>query len=252
MGQPKEPPLKTWEDFASYKAPDPDDESRYRNLKAQMEEYKDCYLIGGLGITGFNIVTFIRGFEETLEDLYTEREQIEKLTDLVMDFECGVIRNYAKLGFDAIYFGDDWGTQNSLMISPTMWREIFKPRYQRQFKLAHDLGMSVYFHCCGYIWDIIPDLIEIGVDILNLNQPDIFGVEVLGEAFAGKVCLNCPVDHQTLAVQGTKDEIFDYVRRLKKHLGQNGGGFIGYIEEYSSIGMSPENYQYISEAFETE
>jgi hypothetical protein len=110
--------------------------------------------------------------------------------------------------------------------------------------------MDVYFHCCGQIYDIIPDLIEIGVDILNLNQPDLFGVEKLGRDFGGKVCFNCPVDHQTVAIHGSRGEIFDYVRRLNDHLGRFNGGFIGYIEEYGSIGMSGENFESIIEAFE--
>lgn len=159
-------------------------------------------------------------------------------------------RNYfAALGFDAIIFGDDWGSQNSLLISPELWREIFKPRYKKQFELVKSFGMDVWFHSCGNIMSIIPDFIEIGVDVLNLNQPDIFGIDELAVKFGGKVCFNCPVDHQTVGIFGNKDEIFNYVRKLGSTLGNFNGGLIGNIEEYSSIGMSNENYNYIVEAF---
>jgi uroporphyrinogen decarboxylase len=220
-------------------------------LKEIIEKNPDRYILGGLGITGFNMVTFIRGFENSMEDLYLERENIERLLDMVLEFETRVAENLCLNGVDCISFADDWGTQNSLMISPVLWREIFKPRLKKQFDLVHSYGKHVYFHSCGYIYDIIPDLIEIGADILNLNQPDIFGIERLGRDFGGKVCFNCPVDHQTVAIKGTREEIFDYVRRLNASLGCFSGGFIGYIEEYHCVGMSDENYRSIIEAFES-
>lgn len=250
MGQPKDPPIKSWDDFKTYIPPDSDAPGRFEHLEKVIEANRDKYILAGLGISGFNIVTFIRGFENTLEDLYLERENIEKLIDMVFSFEKGIIRNYGRYEIDGVGFGDDWGTQNSLMISPTMWREVFKPRYKEQFDLVHSYGMHVYFHSCGNIYDIIPDLIEIGVDILNLNQPDLFGIERLGRDFGGKVCFNCPVDHQTVAIKGTRAEIFDYVKRLNANLGKFDGGFIGYIEEYHSVGMSDENYRNIVEAFD--
>ena len=89
------------------------------------------------------------------------------------------------------------------MIQPELWRQFFKERYREQFQLAHSLGMKVFFHSCGQVYDIIPDLIEIGTDLLNLNQPDLFGIEKLGQEFGGRVCFVCPVDHQTVAIHGT-------------------------------------------------
>ena len=92
---------------------------------------------------------------------------------------------------DGIIFFDDWGTENALFIHPQKWREIFKPRYKEQFELSHNLGMKVFFHSCGYVWDIIGDLIEIGIDIINLEQPLVFsrekisGIDRLAKRFGG-------------------------------------------------------------------
>jgi hypothetical protein len=146
-------------------------------------------------------------------------------------------------------FGDDWGTQKGLFIAPSLWREVFKPRYARQFELAHRLGKKVWFHSCGNILDILDDLIEIGADVLELLQPDIFGVEPLGQRFGGKVCFCCSVDHQRRAISGTQQEIMDYARHLHTHLGCFSGGLIGYVEDYASLGMSEDHYQWIREAF---
>ena len=250
MGQPTDPPIPDWDRLADYRAPDPDAPGRYDHMASFVQQHGDRYLMGSLGISGFNLATFLRGFEDALTDLYLEPEKFEGILDMVLSFESRVIEHFADYGLDAVAFGDDWGTQQTLLVDPGLWREMFKPRYKRQFDLAHRKGLHVYFHCCGQIREIIPDLIDIGVDILNLNQPDIFGVESLGEEFAGRVCFNCPVDHQTVAINGDREQIFEYVGRLSRHLGSPDGGFIGYIEEYHSVGMSDENYRSIVEAFE--
>jgi uroporphyrinogen-III decarboxylase len=229
--------------------PDPFANGRLASIEAMQKKYPDKFIIAGLGISGFNLVTFLRGFEDTLIDIYTDTERILCLTDKVMDFEGVMIRRFARIKTDAVGFADDWGTQNALMISPQLWRQYFKPRYKKQFDLVHELGMYVYFHSCGYILDILPDLIEIGVDIINLNQPDLFGVEELGERFAGKICFNCPVDHQTTVIHGTDEEIESYILRMKNNLSKNGGGYIGYIENYPSLGMTNRTYDFLEDAF---
>jgi uroporphyrinogen decarboxylase len=239
MGQPHIHPLTSWDKLDGFIPPDSNALGRYDPMAEFIRQNTDKYLIGGLGITGFNLVTFLRGFENVMEDIILERKKLEKLFDQVVAFENGVIRNYGRFALDAVAFGDDWGTQRALMISPRMWREIFKPRYREQFALVHELGFHVYFHSCGYV-----------VDIFNFNQPDLLGVERLGKEFGGQACFCCPVDHQTVAIQGTRAEIFDYVKKLADNLGCFNGGFIGYIEEYHSVGMSDENYRSIVEAFE--
>ena len=251
MGQPKEPPLQDgYEDMSKLLRPNPDDDKRYVYLKKKAAENPDKYIIANLGITGFNTLTFIRGFEETLEDLYLEPEKLMEVMHIVKDFEMGLIRNIGKIdGVDAVGFYDDWGTQNSLMIDPAMFRKYFKPIYKEQFDLIHSFGKQVFFHSCGQVYDIIEDLIEAGADMLNLNQPDIFPMEKL-EKFRGRVCFNCPVDHQTVAIHGTPAEIADYTVRLKKSLATDKGGFIANIEWYDTVGMSEENYQAISAGFE--
>jgi hypothetical protein len=148
-----------------------------------------------------------------------------------------------------VSFGDDWGTQRGLMIAPALWRECFRPRYAQQFARVRRAGKKVWFHTCGNVYAILGDLIDIGVDVIELLQPDIFGVERLAREFGGKVCFCCSVDHQRRAVSGTREEIFAYARFLNDNLGAFNGGFIAYIEDYASLGMSEQNYQWIREAF---
>lgn len=249
MGQPHTHPIPTLDLADRWQVPDPDRAGRFSDLPDQVARGRGKYLLGSLGVTGFNQLTFLHGFPETLEDLVLEPEPLLHLLDRIQAFENAVIRRYAALGLHGIFFGDDWGTQQGLMIDPADWRRLFKPRYARQFELVHSLGLDVYFHCCGKISEILPDLVEIGADILNLNQPDLLGVEWLGRQFRGQVCFNCPVDHQTTAIHGSPDEIDRYVAHLVRHLATPEGGFIGYIEDYASLGMGDGTYRDIREAF---
>ena len=248
MGQPYRHPLADRDRIAGYTPPDPRAPGRIDHVADIISEHGDKFIVFGLGITGFNQATFLRGFERSLEDLCLDRDTAERVLDIVFDFENQIIEQVADLPVDAVKFGDDWGTQKGLIVSPELWREVFRPRYADQFERIHRSGKKVWFHSCGNIYSIIGDLIEIGVDVLELLQPDLLGVERLAKEFGGKVCFCCSIDHQRRAISGTREEIFDYARLLRDKLGVN-GGFIAYIEDYSSLGMSEQNYQWIREAF---
>ncbi len=251
MGQPKEAVIKTWDDLENYQAPDPFRPDRFDAMRKAMAELgEDHYYKANLVLSGFTTMWFLRGFSETLADMRLERDNLEKLADIVFGFEEQLIRQLKPNGFDAVSLADDWGTQKGLFISPKLWREIFKPRYQRQFAVAHECGLDVYFHCCGYIYEIIPDLIDVGVDILNPGQPNINNIPRMGENFAGRICFACPVSYQTTGISGSKEEILREVNDLATCLGTDKGGFIGLIPtDLVNLGAKPENIQYMLEAF---
>jgi uroporphyrinogen-III decarboxylase len=242
MGQPTGPTIADLEAQDDFPFPDPRNPRRFDEALEFMKKYPGKYYVASLCLSGFTVMTFLRGFEETLIDLYEEPALIGRLADRVFGFEEEIIRQAASKGFHAIGFFDDWGTQDRLIISPDKWREFFKIRYKHQFDLCHELGMDVYFHCCGYITDIIEDLVEIGVDILNLSQPNLFDIKEIGRKFGGKTCFLCPISYQTTSLSGTKDEIYAAAKEMIVSFGSFDGGFIGYVEEYASLGLSEENY----------
>ena len=250
MGQPKDSVIHDLSELDDYKFPNAKVEGRFDLAFDRMKTYgDDKYYIGNLFLSGFTIMTFLYGFENTLCDLCLDEEGLEKLADGVFGFEEEVIREAAGKGFSAIGFFDDWGTQQQLMISGECWRRFFKPRYKKQFDLCHELGMDVFFHSCGYIHEIIGDLFEIGVDMLNVSQPNLFDMKKLGSEFGGKGCFVCPVSYQTTSLSGTREDIFHDVREMRDNIGCYNGGLIGYIEEYSVMGMSSDNYQACKDAF---
>ena len=249
MGQPHTHPLADWAAMERYVPPDPCAPGRLDHLPGWAAEHRDRFLRFSVGISGFNQATFLRGFEAFLMDLCEAPERAERVLDFVFGFENGLIAQVADAPVDCVSFADDWGTQNGLMISLDQWRRVFRPRYADQFARVRRAGKKVWFHTCGNVWAIIGDLVDAGVDVIELLQPDVFGVERLAAEFGGRVTFCCSVDHQRRAVSGTRDEIHAYARLLRDRLGAYNGGFIGYVEDYASLGMDEQHYQWIREAF---
>jgi hypothetical protein len=250
MGQPKGQTIEDYARLEDFTPPDPLSPSRFSHVAQIMEKYgEDRFYKANFVLSGFAVMTMLRGYSGIMEDLYLERESAEKLCDLVFEFENEVIRQVPKYGFSAVGLADDWGTQTSLMINPELWREIFKPRYKAQIALAHSLGLYVYMHSCGYIFDIIEDLIEIGLDILNPGQPDINNVAEMGRCFGGRICFSCPPSYQGAAVSGDREALVSQIHQYKKHLFKN-GGLIGIIPEDSApLGISKEMFELMETTF---
>ena len=257
FGQVKIHPIKTLEDYKIYEFPDPCAPGRFDHLQEEIEKYRDKYIAASMGFHDFNRLMFLRGMENLFEDLIFNKDVVIEFLKKLVDWQIEIIKQYLKFDIDGIWFGDDWGTQKSLMIAPSLWREIFKPEYKRQFDLIHSYRKDVIFHSCGYVWDIIDDLIEIGVNAFNFNQPLIFskngesGIDRLSREFGGKVCFICPLDMQRTLIEGTYDEMLNEAKHLIKALGKFNGGFIACCDEGIDHGYIPINrIQLMGEIFE--
>jgi len=249
MGQPDEPVLPEWDALSGFRFPALNAEKRLAGVEQFRREAGGRYLLGGLGLTGFTLYMFLRGFENAMVDFLEEREKAGFLLDRIFGFEMDLMGLAARAGLHGVHLADDWGTQDGLIIAPNLWRELFRPRYEAQCRHAHNLGLHVWFHCCGNILSIIPDMHEIGVDVINISQPNVVDIHEVGSRLRGKQCFMLPISYQTVSIRGTPDEIHAEAARLYRELGTPAGGFIGYVEEYSSMGMSEENYQACGDAW---
>jgi uroporphyrinogen decarboxylase len=221
-------------------------------MSAVPEFLKTCgdrYRLASLDLSGFTVYTLLRGFENAMGDFLENPEGFAALMDRIIAFECELMKLAARSGFHGIHFADDWGTQTGLMISPELWRRLFKPQYARQFAFAHSLGLHTWYHCCGAFDAIMHDFHEIGADVINISQPNVVGVAEVGRKLRGRQCFMLPISYQTVSIRGTPEEIYAEAQRLYDLLGVSSGGFIGYVEEYSVMGMSAENYRACGEAF---
>ena len=242
MGQPTHPLLESWDQFDELVPPDPYRADRFAGLEAFLADYPEHFRLASLALSGFTTMSFLRGFDNLMVDLIDRPDHVRRLAGRVFRFESELICGLPADAFHAVAFFDDWGTQAGPIVSPALWREVFKPYYLHQFEEIHRRNLYVYFHTCGQVSPIIPDLIECGVDILNISQPNLYDIPTLGERYGGRVCFVCPVSYQTTSITGTPEDIYRDVRELVDCLGKFNGGLIGYVEEYGSIGMPEKNY----------
>ena len=249
LGEVESFPLKDWADFDRLKIPDINDPRRWGELEGAREQAPDKFLTG-FGISLYERVHFLRGLENTGLDIFDAPEKLCRLIDILVEMNLAAIERYAAAGVDGLFLLDDWGLQNSLMIAPNSWREIWKPRYGCIFAAAHERGILTILHSCGYIVDILDDLIEVGLDVIQMDQQENMGLELLGERFGGRITFFCPVDIQNTMVRGSLDEIRAYCRRMVRCLGRPGGGFIPkWYMDPEGAGHRPEAVNAMCEEF---
>ncbi len=249
LGEVKDVPLKDWDDWDILSIPDIREPRRWESLQWAREAAGDRFLIGN-GVSLYERTHFVRGLENVWMDIYLEPERLGCLIDVLVDMNLYAIERYAEAGVDGYMFCDDWGLQHRLMISPASWREIWKPRYARVYQAAHAAGLLTLLHSCGDITQILDDLIEIGLDVIQMDQQENMGLDRLGKQFGGRITFWCPVDIQQTMVRGTLDEIRAYCGRLVRTLGRPEGGFIAqWYSDPVGAGHRPEAIEAMSEEF---
>jgi hypothetical protein len=265
MGRPKNPPLTSWDKLESYRFPDPHDKSRFErpiystanrsavpSVKSLIESWgKTRYLLGSLDLTMFSLMQCLRGDAEIMIDMYRNRDMVEELADKLLENHLGLIETWSSYGVNGVICYDDWGTQRGLFFHPKLLREIFLPRYRKMIQVAHKHGMQFIHHCCGNIHEILGSLIEIELDAIQLDQPELAGgggssgVDRLGKSFGGKICFMAGVDIQGTLVKGTLADIEGESRHLIETFGSYDGGFVARLYTGpESIGLTSNSPQY--------
>jgi uroporphyrinogen decarboxylase len=167
----------------------------------------------------------LRGFEDLLTDVLLGEPAAFALREEMLSFNLKLIDKFLALDYDGIHFADDWGTQTSLMINPVLWRDFFKPCYKSMFEKVRDAGKDVHFHSDGFILDIIPDLIELGVSVINC-QSNCMDNDEVGHRFKGNVCFRTDIDRQMVMTFGRPEDVKKHIGELFHSLGSEKGGII--------------------------
>jgi len=225
LGEVRDFPIKNWSDFTEDMIPDINAHDRFAHLTNLREKVGEKYIIGN-GISLYERVHFLRGLENTWLDIYEEPENLCKLLDILVDMNLEAIKRYAELGCDGYLFCDDWGLQNTLMINPEKWREFWKPRYKKIYAAAHSYDMDTFLHSCGYITDILDDLIEVGLDVIHMDQQENMGLENLSARFKGRITFFSTADIQTILPSNDIGKITAYCKDMKRLLATDKGGFM--------------------------
>jgi uroporphyrinogen decarboxylase len=245
IGEVKEPFIKTWNDLDKLRLPN-------ELLSVDVEQvnrfclFHDHFVTGGCCPRPFERLQFLRKSENLYIDLVEQSSEFLELVHRMHEFFLKELDLWAATKVDCLNFMDDWGAQRKLLISPLTWRKIFKPLYKDYIDLAHHKGKFIFMHSDGYTAEIIPDLIELGLDALN-TQLFTMDIEELGRRFAGKITFWGEIDRQHLLPHATIIEIDQAVRRVKNAL-YSQGGVIAQCE--FGAGAQPANVYQVFKSWE--
>ncbi|MCK4323869.1 MAG: hypothetical protein KAW89_05015 [Armatimonadetes bacterium] len=222
-GEVKRPAIPDWDMLSSYQFP-PLSPTHTQELRERIEQSGHEWFVNAGMYSLFEKMQALRGTENLLIDLAEDREEVHILADRLVDYYIDAIVMDLEAGPDSIYFYDDWGSQQTLLINPAKWRSFFKPRYQEMFNVVREAGLFIYFHTDGWTMDIVEDLIELGVSILN-PQHVMMGEEFT-QRFAGRVCIRSDLDRQHILPFGTPEQVTEHVKQVIRDFGNFNGGLI--------------------------
>ena len=220
-GYPIDHPLKG-ETLEGSPFPDPEDPARFEDLEAASAARGDCYTLAVVGDL-WERANFMRGLDRLLCDLLLNPRFVDELLDHLLEYNLATLRRVAEHKPDAIFMSDDYGLQDDLMMSPEHWRRVVKPRLGRIFEEAKARGLANVLHTCGNVSKIVPDLIEIGLDILHPIQPEAMDIFALKREFGKDLTLCGGISTQQTLPYGTPDEVRAEVRRVADAMSKDGG-----------------------------
>ncbi|HLA84807.1 MAG TPA: uroporphyrinogen decarboxylase family protein [Thermoguttaceae bacterium] len=224
------PPLAKDEAIASYRPPDPNRPELYAEAERLVRDYQSEYWIVGVTVTTiFETAWALRGMDALMTDFVMDPDRANAVLDIPYRYHLAAAKRLVELGVDMIWVGDDVGTQNSMMVSPALWRRFFKPRWAEFFAALKGINpnVKIAYHSDGMIEPIIPDMIEVGLDVLNPVQPASMDPAALKKKYGDKLCFWGSIDEQKTLPFDTPDDVRREVLLRLQTLGKDGGLIIG-------------------------
>jgi uroporphyrinogen decarboxylase len=233
-GEAYEHPLADREKMGSYEFPDysrPECDARFAWVtKKPASHDRTHYALAG-GATEYGVLWYrmwwLRGMANALEDTAADDGFVQELLGRILDTRLSYLRRVLEADVDGVTFGDCWGGQHALMISPVRWRELFKPAYKRLFDAVHEAGKHVFMQTDGCTTAILDDWMEIGVDVLCV-QLNVVGLENVAP-YRGKMCFYSDPDRQDILPKGSPQQVAEHIRDVVGALKAPDGGLIGSI-----------------------
>ncbi len=205
--------------------PDPNDPQRYAHFEPTIQANPYRYVLVKCSYCLFERAWSLRGMENLLMDFVLNPSFVHELFGIITEFSLKVLKNLVNFPVDGVYFGDDWGGQRGLLMSPNTWREFIMPYMQQVYTQAHQQGYDVFIHSCGNNSLILDDLIEIGVNVFNPFQPEVIDVENLMQKYSHKLAFYGGLSIQHTLPFGTPDDVRREVEH-RLHLAQQYGGLL--------------------------
>ena len=212
-------PEPTLKDFT---LPDPQDPRFFEPIERDIARFPDRYRVFYLGFSLFERAWTLRGMPELLMDFIEHPHFVRELLDAIADYDIAQVRKALEYDIDAVYFGDDWGQQQGLIMGRRYWTEFIRPPYERMVRFVRDAGKRVMIHSCGDVDELFDDLIEMGVNVFNPFQPEVMDVFDLLKRYRGRLAFHGGLSIQRTLPRGTVEEVRAATRRLLE-AGREGG-----------------------------
>jgi uroporphyrinogen decarboxylase len=223
-------PLASTAALDRYRAPDPHRPQLYFEAERLIRDFGHQYWIVGVTVTTiFETAWALRGYEQLMIDFVEDPALTEAILDIPYCYHLAAAEKLVRLGVDMIWTGDDVGAQHSMLISPALWRKYLKPRMAQFIATLKAINpkLKLAYHSDGCIYPIIPDLIEIGVDVLNPIQPASMDPLRLKREYGGRLCFWGSIDEQHTLPFGRPADVREEVLARISTLGSDGGLILG-------------------------
>ncbi len=250
---PKVHPIKSMDELKAYKWPDPDDKAILAPIKDLVDRYqKDYFIIVDMSSTLIEAAyAHVMGTQNFFLLLFDQPKLIEGVLDGLTEYYTKLGKNAIEMGVDMIRVGDDVGAQKSMLISPTQWRELARPRFDHMFKEFRKTNPDIFIklHSCGDYSLILPDIVELGVDLSGLMQPTggLKEQAAIKQKYGNDICLIGGFDVQRLLPRGQVEEVRAGVLQVMKNLA-TGGGYIFSPSHYILADVPIQNIYTMLEA----
>ncbi len=209
--------------LSGYTFPDPTQEYRFEPLGDWCAARAGSYRLLWIGDL-WERATFMRGMEALVMDVVLNSDFVEALLRGLADYLLQTMAIlFDRFAFEGIAVSDDYGAQGGMLMSPETWRRVIKPLLAEIYGLAKSRGKTVFHHTCGHVTEIIPDMIDAGLDILHPIQPETMDIYELKRQFGTRLTFCGGLNTQQLLPRGTPQQVRDEVRRLKDKMGASGG-----------------------------
>ena len=223
-------PLADEARLETYLPPDPERPDLYTEARRMIFEYKDeFWIVGVTPTTIFETAWALRGYEQLMVDMASDPDKANRVLDFPFHYHMRVAQHLVRMGVDMIWLGDDVGGQDSMLMSPRMWRAYLKPRMAELIASLRAINpqIKVAYHTDGVVYPIIPELIEIGIDVLNPIQPAAMDPVKLKTEYGDRLCFWGSMDIQQTLPFGTPEEVRAEVLTRLGTIGRGGGLIIG-------------------------
>lgn len=231
MGQVRGHPVSDLSQIDDYPMPDYTRDQWYVGKEEALARAEDAgqYMTAGIFMILFERMHSLCGMDTVLMGLLGERDAMETLADRIVETQLTLIEGYRTHFGDrlqGITMTDDWGTQQAAFISYGLWMDFFAPRYRRLFDAMHAAGWDVWLHTCGKVNELVEGFIDVGVNVVNLQQPRALGIEEMGRRYRGRITFESLSDIQATLPTGDAGRIAADADALADHWMKPEGGFV--------------------------